>query len=61
MILRGYGATHPGMSRVANEDSCLMDHDLGLFAVADGVGGHAAGGMSATRASTCYGTMKLTN
>jgi PPM family protein phosphatase len=32
-----------GMERTNNEDSALVDLDLGLFVVADGMGGHAAG------------------
>ncbi len=33
----------PGLRRDANEDSLLVRADLGLFVVADGMGGHAAG------------------
>ena len=35
--------SHPGLRREANEDSVCSRPDLGLFLVADGMGGHAAG------------------
>jgi serine/threonine protein phosphatase PrpC len=35
--------SHPGLRRDENEDSVCARPDLGLFAVADGLGGHAAG------------------
>jgi serine/threonine protein phosphatase PrpC len=35
--------SHPGLRREANEDSVCARPDLGLFVVADGMGGHAAG------------------
>lgn len=37
------GATHTGMKREHNEDCFHTDSDLGLYLVADGVGGHANG------------------
>ena len=36
-------ATDPGLRRPVNEDSYCARPDLGLFVVADGMGGHAAG------------------
>lgn len=36
-------ASHPGLRREENEDSYCVRLDLGLFLVADGMGGHAAG------------------
>ena len=41
--MRSYGATDVGRRREANEDSFLRDDDVGLWVVADGMGGHAAG------------------
>jgi serine/threonine protein phosphatase PrpC len=38
-----FGASHVGMKRKQNQDSFLVDTDLGLFIVADGMGGHLGG------------------
>jgi protein phosphatase len=35
--------THPGLRREDNEDAYCIREDLGLYLVADGMGGHAAG------------------
>lgn len=41
--LRFYAATDVGKVRGHNEDNFLVDKKVGLFIVADGMGGHAAG------------------
>jgi len=41
--LISYGSTDVGMKRRHNEDVFLIDEDLGLYLVADGMGGHASG------------------
>jgi protein phosphatase len=43
MKLASQGLTDVGLRREANEDAYLVDPGRGLFAVADGMGGHAAG------------------
>lgn len=43
MGIQAAGSTDVGCVRKHNEDSFLADSSLGLFVVADGLGGHAAG------------------
>ena len=43
MKARAFGLTDVGRRRETNQDSLLVRTDLGVFAVADGMGGHAAG------------------
>jgi protein phosphatase len=48
--LHSFGATDPGRRRKHNEDAFARDDALGLFAVADGVGGHAKGEVASQEA-----------
>jgi len=43
ITLQSWGLTDVGMKRRLNEDVFLIDVDAGLYLVADGMGGHAAG------------------
>lgn len=42
-MIDAHGATHTGRVRPHNEDGLLVDLTVGLFAAADGMGGHNAG------------------
>ena len=43
MKLRAFSETHTGHRRSINQDSLIIDKQLSLFAVADGMGGHSSG------------------
>jgi protein phosphatase len=43
MNVQAAGKTHIGRKRRINEDSLLLEPELGLYIVADGMGGHKAG------------------
>ncbi len=52
---RHAAATHVGRVRQSNEDRFYADAGAGIFVVADGMGGHAAGEVAAEIASTLIG------
>jgi serine/threonine protein phosphatase PrpC len=49
------GASHVGHVRKNNEDAWTIDPSVGVFIVADGMGGHAAGEVAAGIAVDCVG------
>lgn len=52
-------ATHPGLVRKNNEDFIRTDDDLGIYLLADGIGGHNAGEVaSALAVETAYGVLR---
>ena len=47
---------HKGLKRPQNEDYIWVDEQIGLFIVADGLGGHDAGDVASQQAATTAGT-----
>jgi serine/threonine protein phosphatase PrpC len=55
----GHALTDLGRKRTSNEDAFFIDDQLGLYVVADGMGGHAAGEVASREAvDTMYGMIK---
>jgi protein phosphatase len=55
----GHALTDLGRKRASNEDAFFIDDALGLYVVADGMGGHAAGEVASREAvDTVYGMVK---
>ncbi len=55
----GSGLSHVGRKRKSNQDAFLVDDELGLYVVADGMGGHAAGEVASQEAvEAVYGMVK---
>src|SRR5215475_127622 len=55
----GTGLSDVGRKRQSNEDAFFLDDRLGLYVVADGMGGHAAGEIASQEAvETVYGMVK---
>lgn len=50
MKIESFGATDIGCKRKRNEDSYFLNDEIGLYVVADGMGGHAAGEVASNEA-----------
>lgn len=59
LAFAGHGVSDVGKKRQTNEDAFYIDDRIGLYVVADGMGGHAAGEVASQEAvETIYGMVK---
>src|SRR5689334_5111129 len=59
MRRQSFGLTDVGRHRRSNQDAFFRDDDLGLYVVADGMGGHAAGEVASSEAvDAIFGMVK---
>jgi len=59
LLITSAGATDVGRRRQVNQDCFLCDDEIGLWVVADGMGGHAAGEVASREAvDTVFGMVK---
>ena len=47
MKLAAHGISHPGAVRTSNQDRLLIEPDMGLYVICDGMGGHQHGEVAA--------------
>ena len=54
MEIKSYGQTHIGLKRKSNQDSILIDSEIKLFVIADGMGGHKGGATASALAIKAF-------
>jgi serine/threonine protein phosphatase PrpC len=59
--VRAAGVTDVGLRRAANEDALLLRDDVGLWTVADGMGGHRGGQWASGQVKAALESLPLTN